>query len=193
VLACDPPVDWSRIHSADDFLPYMERDTTIASVIEREVLSKHRRALLLFGLGHVTHGGGAVGRYEQRYPNATFVIADHRGFAKDNDTLERRMAAWPLPALAPVRGSWLDRLDDSYFDGFPGPWGSAFVDAYLYVGPRAGLLHQPISARTVLDASYLAELERRSRAVDPAPAGLPEPAATLRSESESSVFFSVAP
>jgi hypothetical protein len=189
VLACDPPVDWSKVTSHDDFLPFTDRDPNIASVMEREVLSKHRKALMLFGLAHVTHGSGAVGIYEQHYPNTTFVIADHQGFAKDNDTLEKRMASWPVPSLAPVKGTWLDNLDSSYFSGFPGEWGSAFVDAYLYVGRRALLMHQPISARTVLDEEYIAELERRADTVGAPPNGLMRPEVIFRNESESSTFF----
>jgi hypothetical protein len=189
VLACDHPVDRSKVTSQDDFLPFTDRYTNIASVMEKEVLSKHRKALMLFGLAHMTHGGGAVGIYEQDYPNATFVIADHRGFAKDSDTLEKRMASWPVPSLAPVKGTWLDNLDSSYFSGYPGEWGSASVDAYLYVGRRALLMHQPISARTVLDEEYIAELERRADTVAAPPNGLLRPEVIFRNESESSAFF----
>lgn len=189
VLACDPPVDWSKVHSLDDLMPFMDRDTTIASVMESEVLSKHRKALMLFGLAHMTHGGGAVGSYEQHYPNSTFVIADHRGFAKDNDVLENRMTSWPVPSLTPVKGTWLDRLDSSYFEGFPGQWGSAAVDAYLYVGRRDLLMHQPISARTVLDEDYISELEHRADTVGEPPNGLMRPEVIFTGESESSTFF----
>jgi hypothetical protein len=189
VLACDPPIDWTKVESQDDLVPFMERDTNIASVMEAEVLSKHRKALMLFGLAHMTHGGGAVRIYEQRYPNATFVIADHRGFAKDNDKLEQRMASWPVPSLVTVKGTWLDKLDSSYFPGFPGQWGSASVDAYLYVGRRAVLMHQPISARTVLDNDYIAELEHRADALGDPPDSPLRPATTFRDESESSALF----
>ncbi len=102
-LARDPPIDWTAVKSQEDFLPFTERDTTIASAMENEVLSKRHKALMLFGLAHMTHGGGAVGIYEQHYSNTTFVIADHRGFAKDNDQLEKRMTSWPVPSLAPVK------------------------------------------------------------------------------------------
>jgi hypothetical protein len=185
VLAGDPPVDWSKVHSLDDLMPFMDRDTAIASVMESEVLSKHRKALMLFGLAHMTHGGGAVGTYEQHYPHSTFVIADHRGFTKDNDALENRMTSWPVPSLTRVKRTWLDRLDSSYFEGFPGQWGSAAVDAYLYVGRRDHLMHQPISARTVLDEDYIAELERRAATLGEPSDGL----MIIKREAESSTFF----
>jgi hypothetical protein len=58
VLAGDPPVDWSKIKSFDDWRSqhFGDRDQTIASVMEKEVLSKHRKALMLFGTFHLFHG-----------------------------------------------------------------------------------------------------------------------------------------
>ncbi len=41
----------------------MDRDESIASVIEREVLAKHRKALMLFGAFHIMHGMGAAALY----------------------------------------------------------------------------------------------------------------------------------
>ena len=48
VLAADPPIDWDRIQTADDLhkaVLSLRRDTSIASVLENEVLAKHRKAL----------------------------------------------------------------------------------------------------------------------------------------------------
>ncbi len=56
VLACDPPIDWSKIKSPADYgrgQYLMRRDVSIASVMEKEVLSKHRKALMLFGTAHL--------------------------------------------------------------------------------------------------------------------------------------------
>lgn len=189
VLACDPPVDWSKVKSPQDLIPFMDRDANIASVMEKEVLSKHRKALMLFGVTHMMHGGGAVGIYETKYPNVTFVIADHWGFAKDNDELEKRMALWPVPSLTPIAGTWLDDLDSSYFSQPPGQRGYPGVDGYLYLGPRDSLMHQPISARTALDQAYLAELRRRAVAIGAPPNDPIHPEVMLQRESASSVFF----
>ena len=76
-----PPIDWSKIRSYEDLTPFFDRDGSIASVMEKEVLSKHRKALMLFGIFHLLHGGGpeqgdAVTRYERHYPGRTFVISD---------------------------------------------------------------------------------------------------------------------
>jgi hypothetical protein len=66
VLAGDPPVDWDQIKSTEDIIRLVHRDASIAAVMEKEVLSKHRKALVLFGTFHLMHGTGAsaVSLYE---------------------------------------------------------------------------------------------------------------------------------
>lgn len=209
VLAGDPPIDWSKIRSARDFGQgqfLMQRDVSIASVMEREVLAKHRKALMLFGTGHLFHvGDTAVGLYEKHYPGVTLVIADHTGFgnwtpfAKYNNSFEARLDLWPVPSLVvKLQGTWLaDLLDQTYSTGNvmfgvidsgkvpAGPISpkgtfahvppqaqskfSAMVDAYLYLGPRDLLLHEPTPAEVVLDQDYMAELQRRAALIGEGP------------------------
>ncbi|SDR90105.1 hypothetical protein [Actinopolymorpha singaporensis] len=195
VLACEPPIDWSKVTSPADFYPFLaDRDQHIASVLESEVLSKRRKALILMGTGHLRHGRGAAEIYEQTYPNSTFVITGHLGFAKDNDELERRMASWPVPSLTTFKGTWLGELDSSYFSlpgdapldpgkGYPG------IDGYLYLGPRGFLMHQPPSARSVLDNDVTAELERRATVVQVPPDAPWWPSVLFQQEAASSIFF----
>ena len=171
VLAGDPPVDWSKVRTQDELRPLEDRDGSIAGVMETQVLAKHRKALMIFGVLHLMHGRReAVGRYEAAgYPGVTYVIMPHNGFGnhtpqgKYNDELERRMASWPVPSLVPLKGTWLDDLAYGYF--FPDERGgriSERVDGYLYLGRRDVLLNQPIPARVVLDKAYMAELQRRA-------------------------------
>lgn len=96
VLAGDPPIDWDQIKTADDAGRYFKRDETIAGVMEKEVLARHRKALMLFGTFHLMHGWGenAVSTYEKNYPHVTFVISDLGNY----DT--SRFVAWPNPSLA---------------------------------------------------------------------------------------------
>ncbi len=99
------------------------------------------------------------------------------------------MASWPVPSLTPIEGTWLAGLDSSYFFQSPGELGYPGVDGYLYEGPRDFLMHQPISARAVLDTDYIAELQRRAIAAGAPPNGLMYPATIFQRESESTVFF----
>jgi hypothetical protein len=196
VLALDPPIDWGKVKSPADFNAYLsERDQSIASVMEAEVFSKRRKALMVIGWGHILHGIGAAAQiYEKRYPGVTFTVVSHEGFAKDNDKLERRMASWPVPSLTTFKGTWLGELDSSYFNlpgNPPQPPGNGYpgADGYLYLGPWDFLLHQPISAGAILDKDFIAEMKRRA-AVIQAPPGTPwHPAVMFQQEEESSAFF----
>jgi hypothetical protein len=147
--------------------------------MEREVLAKHRKALIIIGVGHISDRGSG---YEREYPNTTFVI-DTWGFGGDpqwegyNDLLEERMASWPIPSLVTIKGTWLANLPRAYYS--PG------VDGYLYLGPRDLLLRQLIPAKTAMDKAYMAELQRRANV-----RGRPmNPARRLEEEVEASVFF----
>jgi hypothetical protein len=128
MLACDPPIDWSEVKTREDMVQFMHRDAAIAAVMEKEVLSKHRKALMLFGLGHLHHNHSkslpmplapAVEIYEKNFPGVTLVIAGHTGFGNDsplaryNDEFESRMAAWHIPSLVQdLPGTWLADLLD---------------------------------------------------------------------------------
>src|SRR4029077_20703067 len=72
VLAGEPPIDWDQIKSFQDILKLGPRDASIAAVMEKEVLAKHRKALMLFGTFHLFHMSGvrpsAVSMYEKDYP-----------------------------------------------------------------------------------------------------------------------------
>jgi hypothetical protein len=80
MLAGDPPMDWSRVTNLSEIRK--DRDANAASVMEKEVLSKHRKALMLFGSMHLFHSNSiappalksAVEIYEMHYPGVTFVI-----------------------------------------------------------------------------------------------------------------------
>jgi hypothetical protein len=206
MLACDPPVDWSKAKGQSDLRPVMMRDPNIASVMEKEVLAKHRKALMLCGVAHLYHQPSApmlpksaVEMYEEKYPGVTLVIADHAGFGsyspleKYNDEFESRMTAWPIPSLVQdMAGTWLeDLLNKTHtFGGVailfttgkdgkrvetrvnPDDVSTSFskmVDAYLFLGPRDLLLHEPRPAEVFLDKDYMAEMKRRAAIMGPGP------------------------
>ena len=182
VLAGDPPVDWDQIKSTEDVLRRVHRDEGIASVMEKEVLSKHRKALMLFGTFHTMHGtpGSAVSLYEKDYPNLTFVISTLGLFDTDLPSLHNsKFVNWPIPALARTKGTWLGALDLDHFippgtridqdcnvhHEFPKALQKPmeeFVDALLYLGPQDLMLKEKIPADIALDVNYRTELQRGS-------------------------------
>lgn len=191
VLAGDPPVDWSRINSYEDMLPFLgERDRHFASVVEREVLAKGRKALLIIGGMHIlkethkpTGRWDVTERIEDRHPGSTFVVwvhagllgvVDHKNDNQDTGTestqsIEKHLASWPIPSIASVKNTWLGELQLSLFLPMAlGPDGQSRssvladgIDAYLYVGPRDSLTMSRVSPEVLQDRAYLDELKRR--------------------------------
>src|SRR4030095_13984191 len=53
ILLGDPPIDWREVKTADEYRGWlMQRDSHPAALIQREVLAKGRRALVVYGDGH---------------------------------------------------------------------------------------------------------------------------------------------
>ena len=178
VLAGDSPVDWDQIKSMEDILRLVHRDESIASVMEKEVLSKHRKALMLFGTYHLMHGtGSAVAMYEKNYPGVTFIVSTlgiyDSNLAKLTDS---KFVNWPIPALAHTKGTWLGALqvsdflppgsmidkDCNYRHEFPPAMQKPienFVDGFLYLGPQDLLRREKLPADIALDADYRAKLQ----------------------------------
>jgi hypothetical protein len=193
IVAADPPIDWSHIRSYEDLAPFFDRDGNIASVMEREVLSKHRKALMLFGIFHLLHGGGpgegdAVTIYERQYPGRTFVIGEFGYYEADNEPLEVVSApggVWPsllrtknsrfgshvLDAFltSPITTDQDCNVRDAFASSSSKPV-SDQIDAFLYLGPQKSQLAEPLPADIALDREYRSEWLRRMKL-----AGLPGP------------------
>jgi hypothetical protein len=168
MLAGDPPIDWSKVKNKSEVM--LDRDASVASVMQKEVLSKHRKSLMLFGTFHLFHSNksapkgleSAVQRYEKDYPGTTMVIGDFMVFTDStppaDDQLEVRMASWPVPSLVQnLKGTWLGNADKTYF--------SEMVDAYLYLGPSSLMLIEPRPAEIFYNKAYMEELRRRAEII----------------------------
>jgi hypothetical protein len=181
VLAGEPAVDWDQIKGPEDVVRLVHRDANIAALMEKEVLAKHRKALMLFGTFHLMHstGGSAVSIYEKDYPGVTMVVTDLGYLDTDLALLsDSKFAKWPIPALARAKGTWLGALDLSHFlpppsmvreddcsvhHDFPKPVQKPMeelVDAFLYLGPQDLRLAEKIPADIALDAGYKTEFQR---------------------------------
>ncbi len=197
VLAGDPPIEWEQVKTRQDLDKFMDRDASITSVMEKEVLSKHRKALMLFGVMHLLHAGSAVSAYEKNYPGATFVISELAAFDTDSPRLsDSPFASWPFPSLALAKGTWLGALDlKSFFpsnvlidaecnvrNDFPAEQQKTMdelVDAFLYLGPQDLRLTEQIPADIALDDDYASELQRREALLGVRPGAVEGPWARL--------------
>lgn len=182
VLAADPPIDWNTIHTSAEFDRFLdERDSNAASVIEREVLVKHRRALAVIGGYHFTRwatleqGTSITMLLERRYPRSTYVIYDIEDVSRFSAALRRLFASWPAPVIVPIAGTKLAvqsarnitssdtmrRVGSRWVpvdDAFPGHTLGQLFDAILYLGPANKL--RTIELKEPTDQPYASELKR---------------------------------
>ena len=162
----DQPLDWSKIHDVQEYLPWADRDAGIAATIEREVLAKGHRAFVVTGMAHAVKDSpegpdaSTAQIIERKHPGALFSIV-----AVVRKTAEALHLA-PAPSLTFVRGSDLTRADFEKVWKLdpPKPWPAMpeVVDALLFVGEQT-LIYPPPSI--YLEPVYREELLRRARIV----------------------------
>jgi hypothetical protein len=132
VLLGDPPIDWSSVRTHDDYQPWLaQRDTFPAALIRREVLAKHRRALVIYGDMHLQRrnlmsnydmhdplASGIVNLLEGQADVNVFTIWTNTAAGVDLDTLQPDIVSWRVPSLAIVRGTTLGAADFTFY--YPG-------------------------------------------------------------------------
>src|SRR5581483_9374779 len=109
-LLGDPPIDWDAVRSAGDFRRWLERrDSSPAEVIQREAIAKGRKALVVYGAGHLQRKQQATNYVMDSAPAQTLISLLERAavttfivttIGERDDT--RR---WRAPALAVIRGT----------------------------------------------------------------------------------------
>src|SRR5258708_4234514 len=116
----DPPIEWENVHTRADFEKWLaQRDTHPPEAIRREVLAKGRRALVVYGSGHLQRKQQAS-NYQMDNPLAQTVISllDREGantwvIVTVGDPFLPAVAteSWPVPSLALIRGTPLGAKD----------------------------------------------------------------------------------
>ncbi|HKQ44430.1 MAG TPA: hypothetical protein VJS47_03470 [Rhizomicrobium sp.] len=172
----EPPVDWSKVEKREDIVPagsnlMMIRDNHVAGLIEREILARRRKALVIYGGGHfITDPAALAARFgqtsmaaqiAQNHPGAIFDVETYTGLANKacNAEFEKDKKNLSLPALLPTE----TMLGDAAFRTrcvLTGGWN---IDAVLYLGPATSLNSSPLLPDVYLDGDYLKELQRRWR------------------------------
>ncbi|WP_293909010.1 hypothetical protein [Deinococcus sp.] len=118
VVLADPPIDWTRINSTKDYVRFVDRDGFYARTVEREILAKHQRALLIAGLGHVARlspsnfnpSGTAIEQIQRRYPGSVTVLMPYLGFPRHLQEKARQLEQMPAPQLIMTHSTWLGKL-----------------------------------------------------------------------------------
>jgi outer membrane protein OmpA-like peptidoglycan-associated protein len=114
VLLGDPPIDWTQVRGPADEDMNDWRDAHFAWVVDEQVMKKQRRAFLWIGGAHITRQvmlpGSLIHLLDLRFPGQTLVVValDHEN---SDEQMLRRLGSWPSLMAAPVRNTWLGRVD----------------------------------------------------------------------------------
>ena len=122
LIAGDPPIDWDNVRSREDHRRWIElRDTYPADLIRRQVLDRGRRALVVYGQGHLQRRQ-IVSNYDMSTWQAQTIVsllerdAGARVFnvwtlLDRNAELPEVVASWRVPGLAIMQGTTLGAAD----------------------------------------------------------------------------------
>ena len=208
VLLADPPIDWSRVKRKEDVDAYVsKRESFAAELIEREVLQRGRKALVIFGQMHlVRHDLFANFSGESQWllpllERQSRIRAFTVWVAANLEDVQPDIKGWSIPSLTVIEGTRLGAMSFSYYyphevarftqhDGKPvlirksewrkAPDMQAQVDAILYMGPQAALRRYTLELDKCNDPSYVALRLERMRLVN-----YPSPEESLRSSCSS--------
>lgn len=111
VLAGDSPIDWAKITTASRLRTIPPRDAFVASLVDKQVLAKGRRALLCYGMTGLFHGTGMTEAVEQQAGQRIYVIADLVPHAGDPGGLASKLSGYPRNTVIPAAGTWLGSFD----------------------------------------------------------------------------------
>lgn len=147
-----------RVLAATEDFNARDRDSFAANLVENQVYAGHKKALLVYGAGHVWHRrGGITTALEQRHPGSVFVVEVHAPASAPPDSpdfkqrdaylarLERVVRTSERPVLLRTQGTKVGRMlandyygDDNLFP--PGTTVGDLDDAVLYAGraPQLG-------------------------------------------------------
>jgi hypothetical protein len=131
VLLGDLPIDWDQIKTRDDLLKAKRTDSVPAGIIEREVISKGRRALVIYGEMHAVRRNtywmmADQAAAEERYarPVETIValleksgtkVFSIRTSTSNLAELQPEIATWKPPKLALIAGTPLGQASFIFY------------------------------------------------------------------------------
>lgn len=168
VLAGEPPIDWSQVQSASDLDAWGTRGAHALEVIEREVLARKHKALLVYsarnffrrdrGLGT---GENLTKRLEDAHPGLhVYVVATVPERSPVSARLDSTLVQSARPVLVDLADSKIGAWPSSRLFDFATDMLGDMADGLLYYGPMDDRLVRPTD-RVVRDPVYVKEVARR--------------------------------
>ncbi len=172
LIAAEPPIDWDKVNTADEWYSYLaQRSTHTPKVVKSEVIDKGRKAFIIYGGAHFfkfNYTFGAFGtcaenmrtNLEELIDEPIFSILPLSGDEIYSQRFQDTTGVKKPPLFVNLENSELSYLSgDLFFPEARSKLGE-FTDGILYlgVGPDLEAEYDPEAAN---DSSYQAEFERR--------------------------------
>lgn len=175
VLLGDPPIDWDLVQSAQDLHKWAaDRDRYPAELVQREVLAKHRRTLVIYGAAHLWRTTPpAPDRPDGQFPSIVRLLerAGVKVFTVvtagtgDISTLQADAASWPVPSAVILRATPVGLAKFRFFAPAPAVFRDTDplrdllmqeqFDALLYFGSAAPVASPSLPPALCADPAYM--------------------------------------
>jgi hypothetical protein len=160
VLLGDPPVDWDAIHTSLDLKDW-DRDGYAASLIRTQVVAKRRRALVIYGDGHLQRNQRQRSLVSE-LENSGVKIFTIMTPTADLTDLQANITSWRAPSLAMLRGTVFSQPRIAMSAGR--------FDALLYLGLASTITFASLAGSLCKDRAYM-QMRLRRLSLLPVPPG----------------------
>jgi len=176
VLLGGAPVEWEKVRTRED-LGRWKRGAE--EVISTDVVSRSRRALVIFGDGHFRRhnewqqdpDGTFWPTLTQRIERAasTRVFSIWTNTTVELERIQRDVGSWPVASLAILRGTRLGSVNFFYYAGLKSTLRMEDqYDALVYLGPVSSITMSELSPSLCRDTSYMQMRLARMALIAPA-------------------------
>jgi hypothetical protein len=163
VLLGDPPVQWEAVQTIRDLDRWGSRDSHAAEVIQREVLSRNRRALIVYGDDHLAKKSRALGAGDEWPTNVvgllekagTPMFVVHAETRMNLQAIQPDIGSWPNPSFARLNNTVLGGADYESSPRLRPRRMEELFDAVLYLGPPSGITFARLDPALCSDQAYV--------------------------------------
>lgn len=169
VVAAGPPIDWDKVEVFEDQLPFSNRGWSFVRIIEREVLGKDHKALVIIGRGHLNRRDDEMGeddnlirRLEGLYPKKRFsVVVPAYSLTSNATDISDLIKENDFPTYIDSHSAPFKNLEAANY--LPGTIGllEEVVDGLIFWGAAKDQEVGPDEHFYEMHPSYFKELERR--------------------------------
>jgi|SRR5688572_1762103 len=197
ILLGDPPFDWDHATREESIHIGLQRDPFAAALIQREVLAKKRRALVVYGDMHFARrpafGGSNLVTRLLAMQARVLNVWTHAA-TSDLRTLQSDISTWRVPSFAFTAGTRLGAAQFGFYRGIGTPDATRMedqFDAVLYLGPPSSITirRSEIAPELCADADYMKMRLSRMALIEPPgatpPPGVVSPVERLKRHCES--------